>query len=271
MRRGTVGALLLLLFLSAARALEDPKDKPKADKPATPSEQYDALVKEFQANLQKLNKEFREAKTPEDQNKVRDVYFADVNKFARRFLEVARKNPKDPAALKALMWVAQTGQHSPSFKEALDLLGRDHPDSKEIKPICMMLAFNEDPAAEKFLRAVIAKNSDHDTKAFATLGLAQAVAAKSGKALVKKSPDATKLAKEAEKLYGEVVKNYGDVKLGPRTLGKVAEDTLDEFKNSSLSVGKKAPEIEGEDLDGKKFKLSDYKGKVVLLDFWGNW
>ena len=36
-------------------------------------------------------------------------------------------------------------------------------------------------------------------------------------------------------------------------------------------VGESAPEIEGEDLDGKKFKLSDYRGKVVLLDFWGHW
>ena len=35
--------------------------------------------------------------------------------------------------------------------------------------------------------------------------------------------------------------------------------------------GKTAPDIEGEDIDGKKFKLSDYRGKVVVLDFWGNW
>ncbi|MBM3833821.1 MAG: PDZ domain-containing protein [Verrucomicrobia bacterium] len=39
----------------------------------------------------------------------------------------------------------------------------------------------------------------------------------------------------------------------------------------SAKVGQPAPEIEGEDVDGKKFKLSDYKGKVVLLDFWGDW
>jgi peroxiredoxin len=37
------------------------------------------------------------------------------------------------------------------------------------------------------------------------------------------------------------------------------------------AVGEPAPEIEGEDIDGKKFKLSDLHGKVVLLDFWGNW
>lgn len=39
----------------------------------------------------------------------------------------------------------------------------------------------------------------------------------------------------------------------------------------TILVGKPAPEIEGEDIDGKLFKLSDYRGKVVLLDFWGNW
>jgi WD40 repeat protein len=36
-------------------------------------------------------------------------------------------------------------------------------------------------------------------------------------------------------------------------------------------VGQAAPEIEGVDIGGKKFKLSDYRGKVVLLDFWGHW
>jgi cytochrome oxidase Cu insertion factor (SCO1/SenC/PrrC family) len=35
-----------------------------------------------------------------------------------------------------------------------------------------------------------------------------------------------------------------------------------------VSEGKRAPEITGEDADGANFKLSDYRGKVVLLDFW---
>ena len=37
------------------------------------------------------------------------------------------------------------------------------------------------------------------------------------------------------------------------------------------SVGARAPEIAASDLDGVPFKLSDYRGKVVLLYFWGNW
>jgi hypothetical protein len=46
-------------------------------------------------------------------------------------------------------------------------------------------------------------------------------------------------------------------------------------KGSELALGTHlgylAPEIEGEDIDGRRFKLSDYRGKVVMLDFWGNW
>ena len=32
-----------------------------------------------------------------------------------------------------------------------------------------------------------------------------------------------------------------------------------------------APEITGTDFDGKPLKLSDYRGKVVLLDFSATW
>ena len=40
---------------------------------------------------------------------------------------------------------------------------------------------------------------------------------------------------------------------------------------SHLSVGKPAPEIAGRDLDGKPFRLSDYRNKVVVLVFTAEW
>jgi len=54
-----------------------------------------------------------------------------------------------------------------------------------------------------------------------------------------------------------------------RRFGDVVEGKLRQMND--LVVGKPAPEIEGKDLDGAPFKLSDYRGKIVVLDFWGNW
>ncbi len=53
------------------------------------------------------------------------------------------------------------------------------------------------------------------------------------------------------------------------TLGELARARLDDLQN--LAVGKAAPEIDGVDFDGKPLKLSDHKGKVVALVFWGTW
>lgn len=36
-------------------------------------------------------------------------------------------------------------------------------------------------------------------------------------------------------------------------------------------VGAPAPEIDGEDFSGRRFKLSDYRGKVVVVTFWASW
>jgi hypothetical protein len=56
---------------------------------------------------------------------------------------------------------------------------------------------------------------------------------------------------------------------GPGTYGDWAKNATNALVN--LKIGKVAPEIEAADLDGVNFKLSEYRGKVVLLDFWGYW
>ncbi|MCA8961277.1 MAG: redoxin domain-containing protein [Planctomycetes bacterium] len=43
------------------------------------------------------------------------------------------------------------------------------------------------------------------------------------------------------------------------------------FEQSRLQIGMSVPDITAPDIDGKEFKLSDYRGKVVMLDFWGFW
>ncbi len=43
------------------------------------------------------------------------------------------------------------------------------------------------------------------------------------------------------------------------------------FEKTRLQIGMEVPDIIGQDLDGVPFKLSDYRGKVVVIDFWGDW
>ncbi len=42
-------------------------------------------------------------------------------------------------------------------------------------------------------------------------------------------------------------------------------------QNANRSGETKAPDFKLETIGGEEFKLSDYKGKVVMLNFWGTW
>lgn len=76
------------------------------------------------------------------------------------------------------------------------------------------------------------------------------------------------VAAESEALFQDVIQQYSDVPLEnnlPHNAGEFAKGQLFELRN--LVIGKKAPGIEGRDVHGKAMKLSDYRGKVVVLDF----
>ena len=100
-------------------------------------------------------------------------------------------------------------------------------------------------------------------KAAATLALGRILAAKTDE-LGENMAEADKVAAEADKYLAAAVELYKDA---PQQA-----DVERELKTlRTIRVGKEAPEIKAPDLDGKEFKLSDYRGKVVLLDFWGHW
>jgi thiol-disulfide isomerase/thioredoxin len=40
---------------------------------------------------------------------------------------------------------------------------------------------------------------------------------------------------------------------------------------AALVVGSKFPDFSEKDMDGKPLSIANYKGKVVLLDFWATW
>jgi hypothetical protein len=58
--------------------------------------------------------------------------------------------------------------------------------------------------------------------------------------------------------------DYADTEFAKKLRGDVPRAV-------GLGVGNTAPDFTTKDADGVEFKLSDYRGKVVVLDFWGFW
>jgi hypothetical protein len=78
------------------------------------------------------------------------------------------------------------------------------------------------------------------------------------------------LAKQVEILFEQALEKYADATIRSGvTVGARAKSELNDIRH--LSVGKLALDIEGNDQNGGQFKLSDYRGKVVLLYFWSEY
>ncbi|MFI5456206.1 MAG: TlpA family protein disulfide reductase [Isosphaerales bacterium] len=144
--------------------------------------------------------------------------------------------------------------------------------------------------AERLLRRISETNPDRRVRAMACfslakyqVGLAQEVArlklaprqsvvywiARLGRERAEQlgELDPVTLSKDAEQLLERVVHDYADVRdpVAFRPLGQQAESALLELRGPA--IGQTAPEIAGDDVEGKAMKLSDYRGKVVLLNF----
>ncbi len=287
----TIGPVLtLLLAVPALAAKDDPKDEPN-----TPQEQYQALLKENAKALKAWQAASNAAKTPEEERKIFDEMHP-TRRLAPRFLALAEMNPKDPVAIDALLWVVTNDRFNSdktdARRQALGILLRDHVQSEKVGAICESLGYAFDKASETAIRTILEKSPHSEVQGRACLALVHyltrrlylAEKVKQHPELVTKSleeldkeyvqelyrQDATKVTAEVEAILNRVVEKYADVKLPDRgTMGERARAELFDIRH--LAIGKIAPEVEGEDLEGTKFKLSDYKGKVVLLVFWGNW
>lgn len=56
-----------------------------------------------------------------------------------------------------------------------------------------------------------------------------------------------------------------------KTNNEIYNNSNTEFTSLNTNEEKKAADFELKTLDGKNVKLSDYKGKIVIIDFWATW
>jgi hypothetical protein len=291
--RGTAGLAATLLATGLCSGPLASAGVARQDKPATPAEQYHAILKDYQTAASGSGGDG----TDEGRRKL----IAELDKrrpaLAQRFLDLAEKHPDDPIAVDALtqaIWMVNNnafpagGKDGPGAR-AMALLLRDYLRSDKLGPICLRINAGFRQEHETFLRTLLEKSPHRDVQGLACLALAQFLNNRMQRLdQIKEQPDLAReyetlfgkdflarlrrqdragLAREIEALFERAGEKYGEVKIPYEgTVAQKVKAELFEFRN--LLVGKKAPDVEGVDQDGRRFKLSDYKGQVVLLDFW---
>ncbi len=207
-------------------------------------------------------REYRAAKTPEERAKAAlDPAKHPARAYVPKFAELAGRAKGTEAGARAQMEIlrlAQMVQMIDEARAALDALVADYlaqPALAELPrqlPYAGWMVGNEKVLAA--LRA-IAEKGDVKAKPAAAYYLAYTIMYQNNGSDPKG---------EARKALETLQKDYPDA---PEN--KNVEQLL--FELDHLQVGKEAPDFETADQDGKPWKLSDYRGKVVVVDFWGFW
>ncbi len=253
---------------------------------ATASERISELTAKYEAEQKAFMTAYRKASNADERNKIREELSPDAAQVAGELLAIVDESPDDPASFEALDWVVTNVREGETYDSAIAQLFDKFIERPEMKDLCASIAGGiPNPQIEQRLRVLIEKSPHDDVKGTATYTLANYLSRLPEMVELADDPRAANALgedgvaylknfvqndQEVETLFTAVINEYPDV-VGPRDtlLSERAEKAL--FALRYLSIGKVAPDIEGEDVDGESFKLSDYRGKVVMLDFWGDW
>jgi uncharacterized protein (TIGR03067 family) len=193
--------------------------------------------------------------------------------LAPHVLASVKRQLAHPSAARTLTWVCVTlaAEQSTStvFAESAELIVTRFANSPDIFNLSEVLArANPIPAPEKcegYLRTILEKNTHRMVRNRALYALASVVQ-RGGEA---RQP-------EAERLYHQFI---AEIKDQPQAYNPdvyiekmyLTQAQAEIAEIGSRGLGKPAPELAGEDLAGKPLKLSEFRGKVVLLSFWATW
>src|SRR5262245_40281396 len=298
--RFTMALLAVLGIASAVR----PADS-RAAEPGTLAEEYERALKESG----QVSPNFRDAKTDDERKKAvetTDQFARRFVKLAEKYpndplaLEVLTQAVRAMNSLDSAIQMSwQTNKTAfpvrskdDSTELAMAQLVRDHIRSDKLGVVCERMRYGTRKEYATFLQKVMKESPHHDVRGLACLSLAQFLYSHALKLdVLAERPELARryetllgkeyfdelrrkghdgLTGEVETLLQQAGSKYGEVKMPyGGTVGEEAEAELFEMRH--LAVGKEAADIDGEDQDGRQFKLSDYRGKVVLLYFWSEY
>ena len=289
-------ALFLYLFLFSLNGTASADDQP------TPVQRYRQLISDYNT----VSREITRSKTVEDRKAVARKFDMFAKKFLD-IADQYPQDPVALAAIRSAVQSIVTtdsravnifefhpgtmvvGSSDDSTQRVVKLVLRDHLRSSQLAPICDRIRFSYRPEFEPCLVAAIKENPHRDVHGLAQLALAQLQ--HNQLRLLDLASDQPELAKRYDTIYGrgyvdrlqrigrnqlvkrietayEAAAKFEDVTNIPFKISVAERATSELYELRRLSKGKLAPEIRGQDQDGLPLKLTDYRGKVVLLYFW---
>jgi hypothetical protein len=253
-------------FAQSKEPAPAPPAAPQATAPSPAQKKLDGIL----ARHAKAHDEWEDAMQAATSQKERGEIYAKRPgaAFLDEIEEVAKEAKGTRTAAHAWAKFAVIADELGNVKQvssAVEILIEDHITSPHLAVVPDMLdnvRVARGEKAERWLREMIEKSPERTVQAPAMFAL--------GSRLVggKKSTDEQKA--EGRAMLERVSKEYSDVK-SPYGEEYAAKAKGQLFEIDYLQIGKTPPDFEAIDENGVAFKLSDYRGKVVVIDFWGNW
>ena len=234
-------------------------------------------------------KAYREETDRKEKSRIVREMLPRMTKFVKPVMKIVDEDPTSDDAFEGLTWIASSVRNPKQRENIVNLLLKHHVDKEEMGQFALGL-IRDQPSkkTEDRILKIFANNQHDEAKgkaAYAYIsylsGLKKNMANEDFLKFMEKrggeefteyieSINEKELDAKVNKYIKIVQKDYSDVILrGELTLGKKLEGLI--FERDRLQIGMEVPDIVGEDIDGTEFKLSDYRGKVVMIDFWGDW
>ncbi len=142
-------------------------------------------------------------------------------------------------------------------KRVLEVFAENHTAKRGIAPFSIALAESGDPKSLPLLEKIIEENADEATKGIAALGAAM---------ILKGLGDAPEVMKKRLSYLRQAIIMASDQNIGETSVADIVTDEL--YVIRYLIKGRIAPDMSGTDVAGRLIRLSELRGKTVVLLFW---
>lgn len=233
-----------------------------------PDARFDELLAQFNAGVDAIRAEMLETISEDEVNQTLWSVgpFERMEHLGPQFLQLAAENPGTEVAWKSLRWVVYVrGFRQADKTSAADQMIHDFANDKRLHDDLYGHLYRPGVVdkIDFYERVMNASQIPDSVRGLATYSLAVA--------LVRENQDA--FQSTAVNHLENVISTYGELPHPFNPDRGSLCDAARQLKNQllHLQIGQVAPNIIGEDVNGERFQLSDYRGKVVLLVFCGDW